>query len=237
MTWNLPGENKVLSGAMAELFRASLASVYDMMLEETQGMEPWDFKIPSFDRLSWSQRLALLVEVGESLLRSDVPEPELTAMCEAAVAVVARNVDDQLSIEIDGDFAEEGSPRQFYWRRVVRAVLVEAEVPSPHETVLEVTSEELNEWLLVTESYVWGALLWDEDWLDDDTQDADPRTSALVKNQLGIADGYYSAIAPDPRPDEIIPLVRRMDALLVGVSEDDRYFHPGFVPENLGFEP
>jgi len=236
MTWCLPGDSQFLSGATAKLFCASLASIYDMMLEETEGLEPWDFGIPAFNRLTWPQRLALLVEVGECLLRPDIAAPDLTAVREAAVAAIAQNVDCQLAIEIDGEFVDEDSPRRFYWRRLVRAVLTEPGALPPEEAVLEEISDEIDEWLFFTEVHFWGTLLWDEDWLEDEVQDAAPHTAALVKNQLGIADGYYCAIAPDPKPDEIVPLIRRMDALIAGVNKDDRYFSPDFVPENLDFD-
>ena len=236
MTWRLPGGDGILSGPTAELFRASLASVYDMMLEETGGLDPWEFGIPAFDRLAWPQRLALLVEVGECLLRPDIPAPDLTAVREAAVAAIAQNVDCQLAIEIDGAFVGEDSPPRFYWRRLVRAVLTEPGVLPPDEAVLEEINDDIDEWRFVAECYFWDTLLWDEDWLEEETQDAAPHAAALVKNRLGIADGYYSAIAPDPKPDEIIPLIRRMDALIGGISKDDRYFSPGFVPENLEFD-
>lgn len=178
----------------------------------------------------------MLVEVGECLLRPDIPAPDLTAIREAAVAVMANNVDCQLAIESDGEFADEDSPRRFYWRRLARTVLTEPGVLPPCEAIPEETSDDIDQWRFVTEVYFWGALLWDEDWLDDELQDAAPHTAALVKFQLGIADGYYSAIAPDPQPDEIVPLIRRMDALVDRISKDDRYFSPGFVPENLEFD-
>ena len=206
MTWRLPGDSQLLSGAAAELFCASLASIYDMMLEETGGLDPWDFGIPAFNRLSWPQRLALLVEVGECLLRPDIPAPDLTAVREAAVAAIAQNVDCQLAIEIDGQFAGEDSPRRFYWRRLVRAFLTEPGVLPPGEAVPAETSDHIDEWRLVTECYFWGALLWDQDWLEDEVQDAAPHTAALVKNQLGIADGYangFDSAAPRARDKQI----------------------------------
>ena len=237
MTWRLPGDNEVLSGPLADLFRASLASAYDMMLQEIEeGMEPWCFKIPVFDRLAWSQRLALLVEVGEALLGPDIEAPELTAIREAAVAVIAQNVDDQLAIETDGEFTGEGSPWEFYWRRLVRAIVPDTDVQPEGETAPDVTSDNPDEWLLITECYFWGTLLWDEDWRDDEAQDADPNAAVLARCQLGIDKGYYTSVAPDPKAEEMIPLIRRMDALLGAIGKDDRLFSPGFLPEDLGFD-
>lgn len=237
MTWRLPGGDGILSGPQAALFRASLACVYDMMLQETDaGMDQWDFEIPAFDDLSWPQRLALLVEVGECLSQSDIPAPDLTAIREAAVAVIVRNVEQQLAIETDGEFEGEGSRWQFYWRRLVRAISTEANAGPSDEPIPEETDEDLDEWRFLTLCHFENALLWDEDWQDDEVQDSAPGAAALVKNLLGISAGYYSAIAPDPRPEEIIPLIRRMDALIAGVSGDDRHVRPGFVPDNLGFD-
>jgi hypothetical protein len=238
MAWCLPGDVEVLSGPMADLFVASLACVYDMMLEEVvDGTEQWYFKIPVFDRLPWPQRLALLVEVAEALLRPEIKAPELTAVREAAVAAIAQNVDDQLAIETDGDFAGEGSPWEFYWRRLVRAIVPEPDDEPYGPIAPELANENLKDWLFITECCFWGALLWDEDWRDDEVQDVNPTTAVLIRGQLGIDADYYTSVAPDPRPDEMIPLVRRMDVLIAQVSKDDRHaFLPGFVPESFGFD-
>lgn len=73
----------------------------------------------------------------------------------------------------------------------------------------------MEKWGLLIET-LEGQVLWDADWMDEDLfLDADPDTAAAMRQDLGITDGYYTAIAPDP-PEPEMPAIRARLRALVG---------------------
>ena len=147
--------------------------------------------------------------------------PELTAVSEAAVAVLFENVAQCIQIEID--FADDQEPCDdgidpTFWRNLVLAAIEdtdskelgfmptaaqphpladpECQMPAPACEVLDEW-----EWMLETlENYV----LWDADYaMDDLFMDVDAKTSRRRRQKLGINDDYYTAIAPDPTDGEL----------------------------------
>src|SRR4051794_4489220 len=99
--WHTAAGDRTLLGAEAALLRESLGHVVGMIERDADIDESWPFDIPVFDSLSWQQKIALLAHVTTALLREDVPMPELTAVSEAAVAVLFENVAQCVQIEID----------------------------------------------------------------------------------------------------------------------------------------
>ena len=99
--WHTAAGDRTLTGAEAKLLRESLRHVVDMIERDADIDESWPFDIPVFDSLAWQQKLALLAQVAAALFREDVPMPELTAVSEAAVAVLFENVAQCIQIEID----------------------------------------------------------------------------------------------------------------------------------------
>ena len=61
------------------------------------------------------------------------------------------------------------------------------------------------------------AVLWDEDWRDNESLlDADPKASRAVKKLLGIDEDYYVAVPPDPTDEEM----KGVWATLRGLTRD-----------------
>ncbi len=91
MTWRTPSGDRTLDGPEATLVRAILSDMYELLDEEAHDEAgQWKYGVRLFDELSWSQRLNLLVVVGEALFRLDVPPPDLSAVHEAALAHFVR---------------------------------------------------------------------------------------------------------------------------------------------------
>ncbi len=214
--WHTSAGDRTLEGAEAALIREAIGWVLDLESEAEEPAGSWSFGIPAFDQLAPQQKLALLCEVGEALLRPDILAPNLTALNEATVGVLYEGIRQCLEMEIDGDVPEEfGGPDMRYWRRLVVAALAEA-----GPTVIERTAlpspdcPDLEKWGLLLET-LEGQVLWDADWMDEDLfLDADPDTTAAIKQELDIADDYYTAIAPDPQEPEMAAIRARLRQLV-----------------------
>lgn len=190
--WLTSEGERTLRGCEAALFTEALAVIVDMVREE-DGL--WTFDSPPFDDLRPNQKLAMLAQVGVSLLR-EAPAVPLTALNEATVAAVYESIRTMLEIEIDQSATFEKSAT---WRELVLAACREWSI----EARLDADSADLDEWNLLIDVLA-GRVLWDEDWKDAEYHlDADPVTSGTVKDVLGIDSDYYVAIPPDPTNEEL----------------------------------
>ena len=192
--WWTPDGERILQGAEAGLFRAALGVTVDMVREDDEGL--WQASVPPFDTLQPNQKLAVLAEVGSALLQESQPMPRLTAVREAAVGAVYEAIMPMVEMEIDQPPEGHESPT---WRELVLAACREQGI----KELLDPASEELDEWDLLI-SCLTDAVLWDEDWKDDESVlDADPKASRAVKKLLGIDEDYYVAAPPDPTEREM----------------------------------
>jgi hypothetical protein len=93
MMWRTSNGDRTLLGAEAELLKRSIGNMVDMALDEGRGSaDHWHYGVPVFDRLTWRQQLAVLVDVAEALLSDAVPPPTLTAINEAAIGAAFANI-------------------------------------------------------------------------------------------------------------------------------------------------
>ena len=111
----------------------------DMVREDYEGHQ--EFGAPPFDNLQPNQKLAVLAEVGSSLLQEDRPMPRLTAVREAAVAAVYEAI--MIWVEMEIDQAAEGleSPT---WRESILAACRERGI----DELPDADCEDLGEWEL-----------------------------------------------------------------------------------------
>ena len=101
--WRTSNGDRTLIGAEAALVRESIAYMVDTLSqEEREGANHWAYDIPVFDRLSWQQQLAVLVDVGEALFCVDVPVPELAAFNEGQFGAIFENIRQGIEFELDG---------------------------------------------------------------------------------------------------------------------------------------
>jgi hypothetical protein len=215
--WHTQAGDRVLAGAEARLFKASLRFMVDI-LEDDDQEDSWAFRIEMFDRLTVGQKLTMLCDVARALLDPAVPMPELTAVNEATVAAVYQNLLDNILMEVDDDGEIQGDPSiRYYWRRLIMAAVKEAEraenLPIDPEQQPTPESNDMDDWDPLVED-LENRILWDGDWeLESNIADSSPEDAQRSKDFLGITDEYYLDVAPDPPDSEIPKLVRQLKTL------------------------
>jgi hypothetical protein len=234
--WQTPHGKRVLEGDEWRLFREGLEMLWDLIEDAMGEPELAEVGIAAFDRLREGPKLALLAAVGRALSDPSVPGPNGTADADAAVAATYRVIADEVVAEIeradDPDRLRDlDSPDDVtHWRRLVLAADREVRMlddeypvaPSSGDPADVVADEEDEDWVPTNASsrdtakwellvdYLAHRILWDdEDFLDGEFfLDLDPDAARRAKAQLGIAEGYYTAVAPDPT-DRQLEAVRR----------------------------
>lgn len=206
---------RTLAGCEAELVRQLLGYVYYQISVTWQTPdEPFGSGVSLFDRLDIPQQLALLAEVGQALLRPDQPAPELTSLREATVSVLYEQLRFCVADEIDGELRTSRPHR--YWRQLIVRACDEANTgPEPMEHPAH-DAEDLDAWDLVIEALT-DRILWDRDWeMEDLFADAVPERGRELKQLLGIDDGYFRDIAPDPTEQQLALVRAQLNALVRG---------------------
>ena len=178
-------------------------------------------EVALFDELTQTQQLIVTKTVAEHLLTDTKQTLELTAINEATVYTVFRNLAVQIEVEIDTevDMEEEW---KFFWRRLtLRAyrecffdedadVFENDDPEEPWVTPQSEASRKLEQWDSLVESLA-DRILWDRDFkMAASFLDTEPAEASVLKQMLGIENDYYSSIAPDPTPDQVDGLLREV---------------------------
>jgi len=204
---------RTLAGCEAELVRQLLGYVYyQISVTGHTPDEPFDSGVSLFDRLEAPQQLALLAEVGQALLRADQPAPGLTSLREATVSVLYEQLRFCVADEIEGEQRTQRPHR--YWRQLIVKACGEAETGSEFIDLPAADSEDVDAWDLAIEMLA-DRILWDRDWeMEDLFADAVPDRGRELKQLLGIDDGYFRDIAPDPTEQQLAVVRAQLDALV-----------------------
>ena len=192
--WNTPEGARTLEGPEAKLVCKMLEYLEETLKELPE--EPVLTRIPKFNALTANQQAALLAEVGEALLCRDVPCPMPTDINESAIAAIYDHILTHIALEIGGCRTGVSSTM---WRQWTLNACKDL------EDLPDVNCDKLSEWGFLPECLLAG-ILWDMDYLNDETADMSPDRSAAFKSIFGIHEGYFNGIAPDPR-DEDMPIV------------------------------
>ncbi len=203
MTWRTSQGVRTLKGAEAALIREALGDVAEIVEDEFDGEEPWEFGTRQFDQQEPLVKLALLAEVGSALLRDTETVPELTAVNEATVAILFDHIQQSVEFEID---CERDMEAPFFWRTLVLAA--SHEMGDTSELELPTSDcRAVDEWSLSVESLA-DRILWDRDFeIVDDIADLPPEQSAAVRSSARIGGEYAAALPPSPRDDDL-PRIR-----------------------------
>ncbi len=228
--WHTSRGDRTLRGAEAALVGTAIDTMIDALLihiddafEETSAAECHS-GIAVYDSLSACQRVGLLHDVARHLLTETESALPLSAAAEATVAAVYVEVRDQVAIEIDLFPDSTSGDDGVTWRGRVLAAH-EAVFRTPHGeedgfdfdfgpfpedlSIPEETCAEINEWETLIDS-LSDAVLWDRDFeMAESFLDIDPGVSEQRRRLLGIGEDYFTAVAPDPRPGEVFPLVSK----------------------------
>lgn len=190
--WRTPTGDRILTGAEAELFRVGLASLL-FYLDEGEDIEmPLNVGVSLFDGLTYPQKLAMLEFVGGALLRESIACPKHTAVGEATIAAVFYHIESELEVEID-----EGHDD------IRRLIVAACKHAGATEQPPRLQSISKNEWRFAIE-FLTDQILWDCDWGHElGSMDAAPEVAQGIKDFARIDDDYYTAIAPDPTPEQL----------------------------------
>ena len=212
----LVGAEGLLVGHAIETMIDNLLMHYDEDIDDESAFQ-CESGIAAFDSLSTSQRLALLYDIARHLLTPTESALPLSATAEAAVAAIFVEIRDQVAIEIgllrDGEPPED---QDAVWRTLVlsahRSVFGEACAPDLDDGTIRrpsVDSRDMHAWEDIIE-HLTDAVLWDRDFeMADSFLDVDPGVSQQRRRLLGIDDEYFTRVAPDPQPEELLNLVSR----------------------------
>jgi hypothetical protein len=201
MTWHTQAGERILTGAEATLFRAMVDDMHRQMID----MERDDYSINLFENLTMNSQLALLCAVAQALLCKTETCPTLTAINEATIATIFALAAESVDVEID--LENDCEMDRFYWRRLIDGAYVEV---VEGDEALSVESRDRAEWNQRLDA-LSDRILWDVDYLGGDLfLDSPPITSRPLSDD---ADGYFTAIAPDPRDSELYRLHEMLRAL------------------------
>ena len=206
MWWTQVGE-RVLKGLERTLFQQGLNRLWDDLNVFHQSDVEHYGGVVAFDDLTFEQKLAMLVDIGEALFDEAVPRPELTAVNEAAVAAVFTQIECEVVLE------SESGPQDTGWRSMVLAACRQCEILP--EELSEPASDDMAQWELLIRC-LQDRILWDADYEDLRRLDDPPELRKVMGNWLGISETYYEAVARDPAPAELKELRKRLKAVLAG---------------------
>lgn len=223
--WHTSRGDRTLRGAEAVLVGTAIETMIDALLVhiddafEDPMAADCQSGIAVYDLLSATQRVGLLHDVAEHLLTQTESAMPLSAMVEATVAAVYVEIRDQVAIEIDLFPADASDEQQRTWRGLVLAAYeevfqtrrlrefdseqeqVDDAADVPHETSIDITR-----WEKLIHNLT-DAILWDRDFeMAEGFLDADPGVSRHRRRLLGIDEDYFTRVAPDPRPEEVLRL-------------------------------
>jgi hypothetical protein len=211
--WQTSIGTRTLAGSEAELFRQLLGYVYYQISVTRQPPdEPFESGVSLFDRLEVPQQLALLAEVGHALLQRGQPAPKLTSLREGTVGVLYEQLRWCVEEEIERE-QQDHTPHR-YWRALIVAACRGAEPADELADLPAPDSDDADAWDLVIESLA-DRILWDRDWeMEDLFADAIPERGRQLKQFLGIDDGYFRDIAPDPTEQQLAVVRSQLEALV-----------------------
>ena len=224
--WHTSRGDRTLVGAEGSLVGHAIETMIDTLLMhydediDDESAFQCESGIAAFDSLSTSQRLALLHDIARHLLTPTESALPLSATAEAAVAAVFVEIRDQVAIEIGllrNDVRLDGvDSNKTAWRTLVlsahRSVFGELCATDVDDGRIErpsVDSRDMHAWEDIIE-HLTDAVLWDRDFeMAESFLDVDPGVSRQRRRLLGIDDEYFTRVAPDPQPEELLNLVSR----------------------------
>lgn len=229
--WHTPCGDRVICGAEAELIRVSIDLLVESIQEE--GFEEGELQFSSgiqiFDELTWTQKLAAVEQVARYLLTSTPDILPLSAVNEAVVGAIFEHVNQMVELEIASESfgifsAVQADENPFYrwsWREsVIQAVLervTEAELSEMHRDGFYLptsTCTDLETWSDLIENLA-DQILWDRDYeLAAAFMDDDPEIAAAEKKMFGIDQDYFTELTPDPREDQMQPVLFSIQKLV-----------------------
>ena len=216
--WETSQGTRTLEGAEAHLVRELVHYLHDQILVGIEIAEPHFSGVRNFDALQPTQQLVMLHHVSMGLLDSETPPSTLTAISEATIYVLFRELETLIEAEIEFDAIDSATDNNIR-TMACRAYLSGADHDHGDEDevfgdmIPSSVSNEMDQWSDFVEALA-DNILWDRDFeLDRLISDAAPDQAHIIKTQLGINADYYSSIADDVREINVVEMSQQIRQL------------------------
>jgi len=222
--WATSQGDRTLVGDEAWLVLNSVGYLHDMITSGVDYGEPYQTEVAMFSALQPTQQMAILHEVAHGLLDDQTPLVELTAVREATVYAIYRELASLVQIELDMSRLN-GEPDYFFRDAIVCACNQFSESPSEWAdgfSLNDPTSYEppdrecvqFEAWTQAVE-FLADQILWDRDFeLESAFADHDPAKVKAIKQYMGINEDYFAVAAPDANSKQY----RKLHLELVGLT-------------------
>lgn len=233
--WMLSDDERILTKAEWDCLRIGLASLRDSIEEDIVGQS--DFAttgVQVFDRLTASQKLAMLANTCEALTFPNVPAPQLNAVNEGTIAALLQSFWQQLVVELD--MCDDSDDEDYPWLECRRALLGAFKDEEDPDTLAMLPYED------ESDSEMWHDLfaLFESRFLEDTDYalaallDAPAEKAEEVKAIMGIDDEYFVSIAPDPNERQMLKVNQKLAILLDLPCPDDDGMFPAIFDRYSG---
>jgi hypothetical protein len=144
-------------------------------------------------------------------LKSEEDPPEVRTLTRKLVLAAFAQATDQDAAELQNVSYETSDARS---RRLPPPVEGEEDDDTEAWIAPAADSDDMDKWMYLLD-YLANRILWEDgDYeIGDAFMDADPGESRLKMEMLGIADDYYTAIAPDPLEEELVSIRQQLRTL------------------------
>ena len=218
--WHTSEGKRILSGAESELIRDVVGWLHDRVTESLEMGRSYEVGVELFDQLQPTQQLMMLLETATGLL-DPLHEPlHSTAIREATVYAVYRELFKLIVFEVDisrlnGKSTCETRSQAIaaFEQGISNEELSQGDGATEDRLVPAVSSTNLADWEWLVEALA-DRVLWDRDFeMEYLSVDLDPDRAQLVRSICGISDDYYSHVADDPPPNQLGNLHRKLHEL------------------------
>jgi hypothetical protein len=196
--WRTSIGERTLRGKEWDLFREGLSMLWDRITMSRRDPHLCMTGVGVFDDLQPASRLAMLALVGKALHDEAEPCPDLTALTEGTFAAVYAVIRDQIDVEIESGREDPSSYGDDSSLRALVLATFHEVSPEWHDSLPSPDCEDVDHWTILL-NVLMDRVLWDRDFEDEELfLDTDPGVGDPLKKKLGIAGGYFTAIAPEP---------------------------------------
>jgi len=203
--WATDRGDRVLTGAERRLFATAAGLLASWLDEFDKTGMPLETEAHLFDALTLEQKLAMIDHVANALLNEGVPTPKLTAIREATIGAIYRYLGDHVEMEIDNN--------EMALRPMILAAALERGVGRAEDgtsTLPEVANSTEEDWFEVVEELSM-EVLHDTDWdLPSKLLDMPPEQKRKWAHDFDIDEDYFTDIALDPAPAELVAIRSRL---------------------------
>jgi len=234
--WATSTGDRTLVADEAQLFLNSVGYLHDMITSAVDLGEAYSTDVAMFNTLQPTQQMAMLHEVAHGLLDPETPIVKLTAVREATVYAIYRQLNSLLEIEFE--MSQMNRPDFYHRETMIRACQQTCSLPSewsdgfepelaPGHEPPDLQSVDLNKWKNTVE-FLADQVLWDRDFeLEAVFADHDPQKVKAIKQFMGINNDYFAVAAPDANSQEYMKLHRELVGLTRSLRHQPNMFDSG----------